>query len=275
MQPGDEQERLRKMLKDLPKVPARPDFEERLQRRIVAAGKERRLWFAPRHWPALAYSALTVLVVGVVSYLALERAGLRDAPGPPATLSDSAVLLVPAPGVTAPSESHVSSKGESPASGTVEAPAAKFSRNQQKAKQAEVEQEYRQDQGDVRDLQNEQELQIPEQDEVQEQHDERVQPVPPPAEAAKPAMREEQKAQEPVQMLGIDADKPETAAPRTLDRTKMRALTASPYARAEALEDTLLTESELALIDSIARHDSVKADSVRKALLLKRRPKKP
>jgi hypothetical protein len=69
----DNQHPLRKLLQGLPKVAAAPDFDERLQRRVAAMeDRDRATWFQ-RCIPAFAYSVLTLVVVGVISYYAFLR----------------------------------------------------------------------------------------------------------------------------------------------------------------------------------------------------------
>lgn len=75
----DRDDKLRRALKDMPAVHASPDFEQRLQRRINeeelggrTEGFFRKL-FSPRRIPVVAYSLLTIVVVGVFSYYMFFR----------------------------------------------------------------------------------------------------------------------------------------------------------------------------------------------------------
>ncbi len=68
----DEHPHIRKILKDLPKVEAAPDFELRLQRSLQ---KEKPSPASPRRFglPALAYPVLALFVVTIVSYIVFFR----------------------------------------------------------------------------------------------------------------------------------------------------------------------------------------------------------
>lgn len=79
---NDNQENIRRLLKELPKVQASPDFEQRLQRRIsheTTPGWLER-FFRPARIPAFAYSLTTVVVVGIISYYAFFRPGTAPRP---------------------------------------------------------------------------------------------------------------------------------------------------------------------------------------------------
>lgn len=78
-QEHEEHRPVRRLLKELPKVEASPDFEQRLQRRIreggslpasASGGAERARGFTI---PVFAYSLLTVLLVGLISYYSFFR----------------------------------------------------------------------------------------------------------------------------------------------------------------------------------------------------------
>ncbi|MBI1805438.1 MAG: hypothetical protein HYR76_00110 [Ignavibacteria bacterium] len=79
---GDD--KLRKVLRDVPTVNASPDFEERLQRRINEGGSGKKVTsifgqlLAPRRIPVFAYSLLTVIVVGVFSYYMFFRTNVTS-----------------------------------------------------------------------------------------------------------------------------------------------------------------------------------------------------
>lgn len=74
----EEKNPVRKLLKDLPEMKASPDFEQRLQRRIVQeeTAKEVRILgklFRPRYVPVFSYSLVALVAVGVVSYYVFMR----------------------------------------------------------------------------------------------------------------------------------------------------------------------------------------------------------
>lgn len=83
---NDENEKLRKLLRDLPKVPARQDFEARLARRLAkgkSAGTIGELLaglLTARRIPAFAFSLLAVALVGVISYYLYLRPSAAPAP---------------------------------------------------------------------------------------------------------------------------------------------------------------------------------------------------
>jgi len=80
----DSEERVRKVLRDLPRVKAGPDFEQRLARRVAGADPKGRAstMFSGRI-PVPAYSAAAILILAVVSYYAFFRSGAL--PTPPIT----------------------------------------------------------------------------------------------------------------------------------------------------------------------------------------------
>ena len=88
---NDEEEKLRKLLRELPEVPAREGFEARLHRRL--AGPRRRGGFArlfesilsARRIPVFAYSVLALAAIGVLSYYLSVRPGAVTPIVPPAT----------------------------------------------------------------------------------------------------------------------------------------------------------------------------------------------
>ncbi len=96
--------KLRRLLRGLPQVPAGPDFESRLHRRlakekptgIVAALLDRLIH---RRIPAIAFSIVTVAVLGVLSYYLYLRPGAEPpavgVPGP--AVKDTGAQNLPAP----------------------------------------------------------------------------------------------------------------------------------------------------------------------------------
>src|ERR1051325_3445927 len=77
----EDQNSIRKLLKELPKVEASADFEKRLEQRIAgdpALGSQPG-WFGnllgSHRIPAFGYSLATLVLVGVVSYYAFFRSG--------------------------------------------------------------------------------------------------------------------------------------------------------------------------------------------------------
>lgn len=104
---NDEREHsVRKLLKSLPRVVARDDFEARLQRRI--AEEERRkdksgifAWLPGiRRIPVFAYSVISVMVVGVVSYFLLMRTTpVAPPPQERLVIPENKEEIVPAPPV--------------------------------------------------------------------------------------------------------------------------------------------------------------------------------
>lgn len=72
----NEYQRLRKLLKELPMVDASPDFEMKLQRRIHQESAAKFRFFASlRRIPVFAYSLVTLLLVGGISYYAFFKHG--------------------------------------------------------------------------------------------------------------------------------------------------------------------------------------------------------
>jgi hypothetical protein len=75
-QHDSEYQRLRKLLKELPKMDASPDFEMKLQRRIHQESEDKfRFLDSIRRIPVFAYSLVTILLVGGISYYAFFKHG--------------------------------------------------------------------------------------------------------------------------------------------------------------------------------------------------------
>ncbi len=72
---------LRKILGDLPRVGATPDFEQRLQRRLAEERqRDKPLPARGVRIPAFAYSTIAVVMVGVVSYYILVQTKFEQTP---------------------------------------------------------------------------------------------------------------------------------------------------------------------------------------------------
>src|ERR1041384_1739165 len=106
---GKSEEPIRRALKKLPQVKAAPDFEARLQRRLNEPerheGGRTRFGFIPFRVPALGYSLVALVLVGVVSYYMFWRTGVVPvstqemvAP-PPAASSEGKTESAPLPAI--------------------------------------------------------------------------------------------------------------------------------------------------------------------------------
>ncbi len=104
---GKSEDRIRRALKKLPPAKAAPDFEARLHRRIgeiegEKSGAPAPIGFFPRRVPALGYSLVALVLVGIVSYYMFWRTGVvpvsvpGNNPPPPSASSENAKQLPPA-----------------------------------------------------------------------------------------------------------------------------------------------------------------------------------
>jgi hypothetical protein len=203
-----------------------------------------------RQRPALAYSALTVLVVGVISYLALERSGVpvRQIE----TLRDTVVASPPAEQAPVPANEPPASglRGKDAASSVPmkkKEPAAAAAPLKEEKEGVTV--------GGENALIGRGEMELP-------------------ARKADRSVPSSSRALEKnLERNAVPA--PEAAAPLVAPHFPSAAAAAAPAAMMDAIDDSLFTGAERALIDSFARHDSLKADSVRKALWVKKVRRKP
>jgi hypothetical protein len=98
----DSEEKVRKALRDLPRVRAKPDFEQRLARKIAKnvrqdVRQDSILSYLTSRIPTSAYSAAGLVVLAIVSYYAFFRSGAIP---PPPVASDEISSASPKP--TAP-----------------------------------------------------------------------------------------------------------------------------------------------------------------------------
>jgi hypothetical protein len=138
-QHNDDPHPVRKLLKRLPKVEASADFEQRLQRRIAEEGKKSAMpgrWkelLLPKRIPVFAYSLVTLVVVGVVSYYSIFRSGRMPRKEIPIVQENEKTISAPASESNRPSnvegkaddrlkDSRVEQRGGN-ASGIIEKPA--------------------------------------------------------------------------------------------------------------------------------------------------------
>jgi hypothetical protein len=102
---GEKGHPVRKLLKSLPGVHATDDFEVRLQRRIAEEESRRNrsgiLAWLPgvRRIPVFAYSVVSVMVVGIVSYFLLMRTTPVAPPQERLVIPENKEEIVPAPPV--------------------------------------------------------------------------------------------------------------------------------------------------------------------------------